>query len=150
MVFNFASLPTELQNIYMFEFSQLSKFILFFGFLILAILWIINEDVITNKKTHYLTVAISRLLFFAVSRVFLFVSPVLFILLDPQNTFWTFYGWMIILYLVLIGVIMLLFVIDVIRFGFLFMLEKMGFDVHNPAVRDVVNALSKKAKFGMN
>jgi hypothetical protein len=88
--------PT-LQNLFVFYFEQFGKLFLIILPLILSLIFIYNTwD--KKEETPYILIGWTRILFYWLAKVYIFISPITLFTLHPFFDFWTIAHFMIIFY----------------------------------------------------
>lgn len=142
----FGELSTELQLVLTTNHSYITKWLVFLTIIFLSCfyLFIVWK---THKPTKYVFTAITRMLLFSLSLVYLLVSPLMLLLMTPEYSFNDFYSLPIIFYSVFASIGFILFFIDMMRYGFFVLLRLAGLDIKDDNVNEIARQIENNKHF---
>ena len=95
----FETLNPVMQNLLIYQFESIGKILLILLPLFLSI-WYLYKVWGTKEESPYILVGMFRIIFYWVSKTFLFVSPLCIFMLHPKFSFWTLANLLIIFYII--------------------------------------------------
>lgn len=143
---SFSTLPAEIQNLLLSSHSYITKWLVFLTIIFLSSYYL-GFVWKNHKQTKYISVAIMRFLLFAISITYLFLSPLLILLMSPEHTFFEFYQVPLTIYSIVAAVIFLFGFIDLMRYGIFVLLKMAGLDINDPNVNEIARQLSNSKHF---
>ena len=142
----FQDLSTELQTVILNSHSYITKWLVFLTIIFLSsyYLFVVWK---THKPTKYVFTAITRMGFFSLSLVYLLASPLIVLLMSPEYSFYDFYNLPLIFYSIATVIGLLLFFVDMIRYGFFVLLKLAGLDIGDDNVNEIARQIENNKHF---
>lgn len=142
----FYNLTAEMQSLVQLQADQTFKFIFFFATILLSIYYIFYHKKYVEQETPFFTVGIVRTLVSAFSWMFMILSPLALLLLDPKVSFYDIYTPFLYIYFIILIVVIIVILADFIYYAPQIMLKWSGVKSDNPKVVQVNAMLEKLAK----
>ena len=142
----FINLSGELQELLLVQFGFFVKFLLFITLLIISLSYIFYFSP-NQKPTAWYSVMISRIILYAFSITFLFMSPLALLTLSPDYELISFLSAFYPLYLTIIIIIAIALIVDFFYYFPTIILKIGGIDINDPKVS---RAYKKVKKFMKN
>jgi magnesium-transporting ATPase (P-type) len=124
-------LSTELQNIVMFNYSVLMRFLLVGGLFLFSLVYLFYWKPYVESKTAFWSVMLARTLLTATSFFSLIMSPFLWLLLDPLYSYSDFLTTYFMIYLVMLLILAVVLLLDFYYWGFAFLAKMVNIDMHS-------------------
>jgi len=136
----FETLSSELQNLMVVNYQYTAKWFIFILFTFLSLFYV-SVIFSQRRKTTSIITLLYRIVFFVSSWVWLFASPLTFILLDPGADLWAIYSVPLTLYLVLSIIFLFAFFFKMLKDGLLGILHYFGIDTGDSEVKETMDKI---------
>jgi len=138
----FENISLELQNIYLQEFSNFSKWLVLIIFLALSTIYVFHIWK-NQKKTISVMIAVMRAIAYVLSVICLLTSPYLLILMSPQYSFWEFFLLPLTLYSIFFLIFAITCGVDLIKLGVPALLKFGNLDMKDPNINELMRNVEK-------